>query len=111
MSHTEIQKGPLSEETIRTMAEKIKRGMPGVRVILFGSYAWGDPHLNSDVDLAVVVPSTADPAKHHDVAVEALHLSAHGPIPVDVLVYRESTLAELDIGSLAYEIRTKGVEL
>ena len=42
---------------ISGIAERIKGGLgAGTRVFLFGSYAWGEPNEDSDLDFAVVVP-------------------------------------------------------
>ncbi len=94
-------------DQIKQMAGRIKAGM-ACRVLVFGSYAWGRPNACSDVDLAVIVPDDL-PIKHP--ARVASKLSLHGLIPIDVISLKESTLANAKLGSLSYEIRTKGVEL
>lgn len=94
-------------EQISQMAEKIKAGLD-CRVLVFGSYAWGRPNACSDVDLAIIVPDDL-PIQHP--ARVAAKLSQHGLIPIDIISVRESRLADAQAGSLAYEIRTRGVEL
>jgi predicted nucleotidyltransferase len=43
-------------EDIRSLADRIARAFRPERIILFGSYAWGAPTPDSDVDLLVVLP-------------------------------------------------------
>ena len=96
-----------SQNDIQQMASRIKEGL-ACRVFVFGSYAWGRPNACSDVDLAVVLPD--DSGVKYATRVAA-RLSQHGLIPIDVIALKESALAQAGSGTLAYEIRTKGVEL
>jgi predicted nucleotidyltransferase len=89
---------------IEGLASKIKAGM-NCRAFLVGSYAWGRPNEESDVDLAVVVPDSDYDGRTH---IKARKLTEHGLIPIDVLAFRESTFATSAQGSLSFEIKTKG---
>ncbi len=42
--------------TIQAMSERIAREFQPDRIILFGSYAYGTPQPDSDVDLLVILP-------------------------------------------------------
>ena len=44
----------VKEKEIKKIAEKIAKEYKPEKIILFGSYAWGKPGPNSDVDLFVV---------------------------------------------------------
>jgi predicted nucleotidyltransferase len=46
----------IDEERMRDLTERIVRHFQPERVILFGSYAYGEPGPDSDVDLLVVLP-------------------------------------------------------
>lgn len=46
----------ISRPAIRKFANEVARRFKPVRIILFGSYAYGKPTLDSDVDLLVVMP-------------------------------------------------------
>ncbi|MBI2749381.1 MAG: nucleotidyltransferase domain-containing protein [Burkholderiales bacterium] len=96
-----------SHADIQQMVDRIKSGLQ-CRVYVFGSYGWGRPNACSDVDLAIVLPD--DHAARYPARVAA-RLSQHGMIPIDVIALKESTLANAKVGSLSYEIRTRGVEL
>src|SRR5262249_53583245 len=66
---------------IRRYARAIADEFHPDRIILFGSYAYGTPHADSDVDLLVVMPAR----NRHSQAVRILwRLSA--PFPLDLLV-------------------------
>lgn len=46
----------ISPTSIEEVAERIARAFRPERIILFGSYAYGTPNPDSDVDLLVVLP-------------------------------------------------------
>jgi len=46
----------VDEKRIRDLSERIVREFQPERIILFGSYAYGQPRADSDVDLPVVLP-------------------------------------------------------
>src|SRR2546426_2036798 len=48
---------PISRAAIRKLARQIAQRFQPDKIILFGSYAYGKPHPDSDVDLLVVMPA------------------------------------------------------
>ena len=67
------------------------------RVILFGSYAEGQPTEDSDVDLLVVMRTKGSPV---DQSVE-IRLAVRPPFPMDLLVRTPEKVRErLDMGDL-----------
>ena len=46
----------ISTQQIEELAEKIRAAFNPEKIVLFGSYAYGTPRLDSDVDLLVVMP-------------------------------------------------------
>ncbi len=46
----------VSMRTIRLYARQIAKQFQPEKIILFGSYAYGTPHEESDVDLLIVIP-------------------------------------------------------
>ncbi|MBI4726587.1 nucleotidyltransferase domain-containing protein [candidate division TA06 bacterium] len=52
-----------AEQNIRVIAGKIADLFQPERIILFGSYAYGSPDQDSDIDLMVVMETDAPPHK------------------------------------------------
>ncbi len=48
----------ITNEKIQAVADKIVKEYQPEKIILFGSYAWGKPHGDSDVDLFIVKSSS-----------------------------------------------------
>ena len=78
-------------------------------MVLFGSYAYGTPTPDSDVDLLVVMET---PLRHIEQAVE-IRKAVDFPFPVDVLVRTPHHLAErVALGDVFLrEVLTKGMIL
>ena len=51
----------VSMEQIQELADRIAREFKPERIILFGSYAYGNPTPDSDVDLLVIMPVEGKP--------------------------------------------------
>lgn len=62
----------------------IKKYAPS-KVILFGSYAWGRPTKDSDIDLFIVKNTRKRPSERF-VEVQKMLYGSHGTIPVEPLV-------------------------
>lgn len=48
---------PITEEKIQEITQKIVKEFKPEKIILFGSYAWGNPSEDSDVDFFIVKES------------------------------------------------------
>ena len=68
-------------DNIVELAERIVQQFHPERIILFGSYAYGRPTADSDVDLLVVLPFEGHPAYK---AAE-IRTSIRAPFPMDLL--------------------------
>jgi len=80
---------------IREVGQRIGRRFHPQRVILFGSYAYGRPTEDSDVDLLVVMPGEGAMA---DQFVE-IRMAIRPSFPMDLLVRTPEKLQErLDMG-------------
>ncbi len=96
------------------------------RVILFGSYAYGNPSVDSDIDLMIVVPSDTIPASHREKMEIYLHYNQfiknfRKKVPIDLIVYTRATFEKFiqlngmfsqeitDKGIVLYETNNKGV--
>ena len=76
------------QSEIQKVVDKIVQEFHPEKVILFGSYANGTPHLDSDVDLFVV----KDTKNTRKTAQEIDGLIFPRPFPVDLIVYTPAQL-------------------
>ncbi len=67
---------------IQKLCKQIVDAFRPKKVILFGSYAYGTPNFNSDIDLLVVMPFEG---RVHDQAVK-IRRGLDASMPVDLLV-------------------------
>lgn len=73
---------------IQSFARRIGKEFKPKQIILFGSYAYGKPSRDSDVDLMVVMPYEGHPS---DVAIK-IRNGIPAPFALDLLVYSPSEL-------------------
>lgn len=77
------------EKEIKKITEQIIKKYKPEKIILFGSYAWGKPGPDSDVDLFIIKKTTK---KRWDRERE-LRLKIFPPIlPIDLLIYTPKEL-------------------
>jgi len=74
----------ITEEKIREITQKIVKEFKPEKIILFGSYAWGEPNEDSDVDLFLVKNTRK---RRVERGREVQRILWGSKIPVDVLVY------------------------
>ncbi|MBI1904192.1 MAG: nucleotidyltransferase domain-containing protein [Planctomycetia bacterium] len=90
---------------IRRYARQIAEHFQPDKIILFGSHAYGRPHLDSDVDLLVIMPAR----NQHSQAVK-IRWKLPAPFPMDLIVRTPQNLKwRLEEGeSFHTEILTRG---
>ena len=74
----------VTEQKIQQVADKIVQKFQPEKIILFGSWAWGTPKANSDVDLLVIKDT-------ENTRTLAREIDGHifpRPFPLDLIVYR-----------------------
>ena len=86
---TTIDKPPITQEQIQEYSDRIAAEFKPERIILFGSYAYGAPTADSDVDLLVVMPFEGDSAR----TAAEIRRAVRAGFPVDLLV---RTLAQVE---------------
>ena len=80
-------------ELLREVAASIKRVHPESTVILFGSYARGEQHEDSDLDICILVRELT--YRRADMEVDArCSLRDDFPLPVDVMLYTHDEFEE-----------------
>ena len=91
---------------IKRYCTDVAREFSPERIVLFGSYAWGTPTNDSDVDLMVVMP------KRRGTKSQSLEIrqKVHAGFPVDILVRQPQEIARrLQEGdSFVTEVMTRG---
>ena len=102
---------------IRIVARRIGKEFAAERVILFGSYAYGQPTEDSDVDLLVIRRFTGRP-EHVSVRIR---MSMDIPFPADILVRTPAYVRHrlrmgdcfikdvIEQGKVLYESTSRGV--
>jgi predicted nucleotidyltransferase len=77
-------------EQIESLGKSIAREFQPDRIILFGSYAYGSPNDDSDVDLLVILPFIGKPVRK---AIE-IRTKVNPRIPVELVVRTPQQVAE-----------------
>lgn len=90
---------------IRRFARQVAERFDPDKIILFGSYAYGTPHKDSDVDILVVMP-----ARNQLDQAFKIRLEVAAPFPMDLIVRTPKTMSwRLEEGdSFLKEIVTQG---
>lgn len=79
------------EDRITEIVERVK-SLKLVKIILFGSYAWGNVHEDSDIDLIVILNKNGVPKDFKEktdcyLSVKRLLRDINGEIPMEIIVY------------------------
>ena len=86
----------ISRKTITDIARRIAESLNPEKIILFGSYAWGKPDKDSDLDLFVIMESTERPIKR---SASIRRILKDRYVPMDLLVRTPEELKHrIDIG-------------
>ena len=80
----------VARSTIKSFCQAVAREFKPQQIILFGSYAYGKPTEDSDVDLLVVMPFKGRPTNK---SVEILS-RVRAPFPLDLLVRTPQTITK-----------------
>ena len=86
----------ISREHIQDITTKLINSVHPEKIILFGSYAWGEPTKDSDLDLLIVMKSNERPIKR---AASIRKACRDGYVPMDLIVRTPDEIQDrLDIG-------------
>jgi uncharacterized protein len=78
----------LNSETLSAMVNEIVKAVHPERIILFGSYARGESHLNSDLDLLIVTSKPWENGYNRRKEISKVRRTlSRFRIPKDLLVY------------------------
>ncbi|MDO9231006.1 MAG: nucleotidyltransferase domain-containing protein [bacterium] len=81
----------ITKEKIQEVVDKIAKDHNPEKIILFGSWAWGKPTKDSDVDLLIVKESQK---KGREIAYEIDRSISHRPFAIDILAYTPQEVKE-----------------
>jgi len=71
----------IPRSVIRRFARQVAERFQPEQIILFGSYAYGTPHADSDVDILVIMP-----ARNQLDQAFKIHWTIQPPFPLDIIV-------------------------
>ena len=103
-----------AQQTIRTIVEKLKKDYRPSKIILFGSYAYGQPDRDSDIDMCIIKETHERPIDRR-VAVARIVADPKRLVPFEPLVLSPQEVKErllagdqflqeiLDRGEVLYE--------
>lgn len=101
----------ITSQLLQSIKQKIVEAMQPEKIILFGSYAWGAPTDESDVDLFIIVRDTGRPSYQR--AREVYRALRGVGVPVDVIVqtHDEAERSKRVPSSLTKKVLEQGVVL
>jgi predicted nucleotidyltransferase len=81
---------------IQRIADTIRQAVPVEKIYLFGSYAYGTPHKDSDYDFYLIIPDGAmRPIEAMQEAQVALARNMRRTTPIDILASTRSSFDEM----------------
>jgi predicted nucleotidyltransferase len=105
-------------DELRDQIRKALKPMHPEKVIVFGSYAHGEPGRDSDIDLIVVLDSEAEPQTYHERMMNRLLVrraldELNRDYALDVLVYTAPEWRRFQNSGSAFskEVASQGVEV
>lgn len=101
----------IDNQKISLIVEKLVKAYQPKKIYLFGSFAWGQPNADSDLDILIIVDHSEQKLyKRMKPAYQALR---DVRVSKDILVYTENEFEKLALepSSLFYKIKLQGVKL
>ena len=98
----------ISKEIIEEVKNRLIKTYNPVSIYLFGSYAWGCPTEDSDLDLMIVIEKSDEKSYQRQ---RSGHRALFGlGISKDLIVYTQDEFEKLsgDITTLGYKIKREG---
>jgi len=83
-----------ADATLDEITRRLVDEFHPLKIILFGSHAWGEPNRNSDVDIMVIIESSDEKPAKRDIRARRRLLDID--VPMDIFV---KTRAEFDVFS------------
>lgn len=101
----------ITNKKIEEIKKRLVKTYKPLEIYIFGSYAWGSPGEDSDLDLAVVVDS-CEPSKY-EMLVKGHKALIGLKIPKDIFLYTKEEFEEYseDITRLTHKIKHEGKKI
>jgi len=107
LSYQGVQGSP----PIAEICQRIVAAIKPEKVFLFGSYAWGTPHQDSDVDVFVIVSASDQPAYRRSRDVYRCLSGITFPVDVIVQTHDEVDRSSKVVTSLSRKVLEQGTML
>lgn len=101
----------INQEIIEEVKKRLIAVYQPKEIYLFGSYAWGTPQEDSDLDILVVIKAYEND-RYNDL-VKGHRALAGLKISKDLLLYSQQEFSEAasDVSTLCYKIKKKGKKI
>ncbi len=98
----------ISSDLIEKVKNLLVRAYNPLEIYLFGSYAWGHPSRDSDLDLVIVVEKSNE--KNYKRPLIAYDALVDIDVPTDIIVYTKDEFENKSrkITTLCYKIKNEG---
>ena len=97
---------------LNKITELIVKAIPVEQIYLFGSYAYGEPHKNSDLDLYVVLKDDV-PLRDLDAGLQiSMAIARKKSMPVDIIAKKKKDfINRLDDITLEQKVTQDGIRI
>lgn len=98
----------IEDKVIEEVKKRLVKTYNPLEIYIFGSYAWGCPDEESDLDLLIVIEKYNK--DRHSTLVDGHRALFNVGIPKDILVYSKDEFDQFsnDVTRLCYKIKHKG---
>lgn len=98
----------ITQDTVNEVVRRLVKTYNPIEIYLFGSYAWGAPTEDSDLDLLIVVDESKE--KSHNRTRPGHHVLFELELSKDLIVYTKEEFARRssNVATLAYKIKKEG---
>lgn len=98
----------ISADTIQEVTDRLVKTYNPLQIYLFGSYAWGHPTEDSDLDLLIVIDKSD--IKTYKRSIPGDYALVGMKIPTDILVFTKEEFKRLsnDVTTLCHKIKNEG---
>jgi uncharacterized protein len=101
----------IDTQIIEIIKDKLVAVYNPITIYLFGSYAWGEPNEDSDIDMLVIINHSEEKPNHR---LKPAYATLRGlGVPKDILIYTKEEFDRnaLEPSTLFYKVKNEGVKL